>query len=298
THNRAAFLPRAVESARRAGTDLEIIVVDNASTDDTPQVCEKLKGVRYVRLGRNARAAGARNVGIRESRSAYIALLDDDDLRLPDSLDVQLSLLQSTPQAALVYGQALIGDAQDCLPTGDYYPDPCPTGDVFWQLLENNFIPVLSVVARKERLIEAGLFDESLTSTQDWDMWLRVTEKCEVIAVEEPVAIYRKWTLSSGQTSSDRALVYGNAALVQARGLALPRAMAASPRRREQVRRQFLNRMSDGLMYEAGAALAGKHLRAACADVGAALRLRPSRIAHPRALRSFFAGALRQVVRS
>ena len=243
THNRAALLPRTIESAWRAGTDLEVIVVDDASSDDTPQVCEKLNNIRYVRLEHNAGVAGARNAGIMASRSEYLAFLDDDDLRLPGSLDAQIRVLEANPQAALVYGRVLIGDVQNCIPTGECYPASCPTGDVFWSLLANNFIPMPSVVARKRHLIEAGLFDASLSRVRDWDMWLRVAEKFPIAAIEEPVAVYRKWNLASNQLSSDRASSYCGAALVQARALRLPRAMAAPRAKRQRVRRRFLNRM-------------------------------------------------------
>src|SRR5215831_553933 len=102
TYSRAALLPRAVESVLQAGTDLEVIVVDNASRDDTAQVCARLPDIRYLRLERNTGEGGARNVGITESRSEYVAFLDDDDLRLPGSLDKQLDVLEDNPQAALV----------------------------------------------------------------------------------------------------------------------------------------------------------------------------------------------------
>ena len=86
THNRPHLLPRAVESARAAGSDVEIIVVDDASTDQTATVCRNLEGIRHIRLERNQGVAGARNVGIFESSGKYVAFLDDDDLRLPGSL--------------------------------------------------------------------------------------------------------------------------------------------------------------------------------------------------------------------
>src|SRR5215831_17288461 len=109
THNRAKLLPRAVESVRQAGTDLEVIVVDNASADDTSQVCARLTDIRYIRLDRNTGEGGARNIGIRESQSDFVAFLDDDDLRLPGSLDKQMEVLVQAPEAALVYGPVLIG---------------------------------------------------------------------------------------------------------------------------------------------------------------------------------------------
>src|SRR5215510_11955204 len=89
THNRSQQLTRAVESARMSGSDVEVIVVDDASQDETASVCRGLEGIKYVRLDRNQGVAGARNVGILLSSADFIAFLDDDDLRLSGSLDTQ-----------------------------------------------------------------------------------------------------------------------------------------------------------------------------------------------------------------
>src|SRR5437667_11856284 len=95
TFCRPELLSSAVESAFRAGTNVEVIVVDDASVDETALVCREFKGIKYLRLSRNEGVAGARNAGIRASSADYIAFLDDDDLRLPGSLDMQVGLLAS-----------------------------------------------------------------------------------------------------------------------------------------------------------------------------------------------------------
>src|SRR5687768_1777372 len=110
THNRPSLLPRAVESARRAGSDVEIVVVDDASTDETAEVCASLEGIRYVRLERNQGVAGARNVGVLASTADFVAFLDDDDLRLPGSLDLQLKTLLDDPAVGFVCGPVLCAD--------------------------------------------------------------------------------------------------------------------------------------------------------------------------------------------
>ncbi len=147
TYNRAQFLQRAIQSALQAGPDPEVVVVDDCSTDETSELCAQLANIRYVRLSANQGLANARNVGIAESSSEFIAFLDDDDLRLPGSLDKQLDRMLADERIALCYGQALIGDARRQLPTGEIYPGQCPRGDVFWELLEHNFIPMPSMLA-------------------------------------------------------------------------------------------------------------------------------------------------------
>src|ERR1044071_9505084 len=104
-HSRPQLLPRAVESARAAGIDVEVIVIDDASMDETAGVCRALKGIKYLRVERNQRVAGARNIGLVASKGEYISFLDDDDMRLPGSLALQIELLARNPDAALVYGQ-------------------------------------------------------------------------------------------------------------------------------------------------------------------------------------------------
>jgi glycosyltransferase involved in cell wall biosynthesis len=280
TRNRAGLLPQAVQSAWQAGTDLEVIVVDNASVDDTRKVCASLPNIRYIRLDQNSGEGGARNVGIKESRSEYVAFLDDDDLRLPGSLDRQCEVLAENPQAALVYGPVLIGD-EDCRPTGERYPDSRPTGDVFWKLLAFNFIPLPSVVARKQPLIASGLFESGLKPARDYDLWLRVTEKFEVVAVDDPVAIYRRWTISGKQMSANLARQYSAGAAVQARGLRLGRAREASTATRRRIRGEYLRVVSDSLLYEAVVALRRDDVRVAVVNAATAVRFQPSRIARP-----------------
>src|SRR5256884_5242725 len=155
THRRPQLLPRAVESARAAGVDVEVIVVDDASTDETADVCRGLKGIKYLRVERNQHVAGARNIGLVASRGEYVSFLDDDDQRLPNSVDKQIETLERDPEAVLVYGQAIPED-----PSGAQhpaYPADCPQGDILWDLLSRNFIPCGSAVFRRTCLSQVGL---------------------------------------------------------------------------------------------------------------------------------------------
>ncbi len=143
TRNRSALLARAVGSARRAGSDVGVIVVDDASEDDTAKLCAAWANdriIRYVRASRRLGPGGARNVGLLSSTSPYISFLDDDDVRLPGSIDRQVAMLEAQPEAGMVYGQAQYGD-DDCEPVEGFYPEQCPQGDLFWELLRGKFIP-------------------------------------------------------------------------------------------------------------------------------------------------------------
>src|SRR5437764_699286 len=107
TFNRASFLAAAVESATAAASDAEVVLVDDGSTDNTPDVCRLLREIRYVRLPVNQGLSAARNAGIRLSSSEFVAFVDDDDLRLPGSINLQIQALRAAPDAALCYGRVL-----------------------------------------------------------------------------------------------------------------------------------------------------------------------------------------------
>lgn len=290
TYNRSQWLPHAIESAKNAASDPEVIVVDDCSTDDTPTLCTKLTGIRYLRLPANRGLSNARNVGIAASSSDFIAFLDDDDLRLPGSLDKQLRALAVDENIALCYGQALIGDARRQLPTGEIYPLTCPQGDIFWALLEDNIIPMPSVLVRKSSLVQAGGFNTDLKLTADWDMWLRLSEHFPVAAVAEPVAIYRKASAGSEQMCSNSAELCREAIRVQQSALNRQRARAASGKQRRHVQRKFRNRVYDILMTAATNSIHEGNTKSARASLFDALRYRPIKTLATGRLLSLFMG--------
>ncbi|HEY8224718.1 MAG TPA: glycosyltransferase family 2 protein [Pyrinomonadaceae bacterium] len=251
TYNRPHLLPRAVESALAAGTDVEVIVVDDASIDETAKVCAALQGIKYVRLAHNQGVAGARNAGILESSAEYLAFLDDDDIRLPGSLDLQLAALRDAPEAALIYAQALFGGATDGV-VQDRYPKSCVTGDIFWQLLPQNFMPVGSVVFRRSCLSSVGMLDRSIAGIDDWDLWLRIAALYPVAALDQPVVVWRRPSPTSDQGSAHAVeIVAISTRQFRRRWLKMPRVIEAPTRMRRRVSRQFSQNMASHLAYEA-----------------------------------------------
>ena len=251
THSRPHLLPRAVDSAQAAGTDVEVVVVDDASTDETAEVCRGLKDINYFRLAHNQGVAGARNVGVLASSAEYIAFLDDDDLRLPGSLELQLAILRNTPEAALVYGQALIGGATDRV-AHDRYPEGCPEGDVFWQLVTQNFIPCGSVLFRRSCLFSTGLLDRSIAGIDDWDLWVRVAALYPVVALDEPVVIWRRPAPDSDQSSARAVeMVALSTRQFRRHWMRMSRAAEVSPVVRRRAARQFSQNMASHLVTEA-----------------------------------------------
>ncbi len=273
THSRPQLLPRAIASAVAAGTDVEVVVVDDASTDETATVCRALKNITYVRLDQNHGVAGARNAGVLASSGEYIALLDDDDVRLPDTLDLQLARLRKTPQAALIYAQALFSSGTD-RGGRDCYPQHCASGDLFWQLLAQNFIPSGSVVFRRSCLSSAGMFERSIAGIDDWDLWIRLAALYPMIALEQPVVTWRRPSPGSDQKSA-RAVEMVSLATRQFREhwLKLPRVIDAPSRLRQNASREFSQNMASHLVWEAGRSLSYGQVMGAHRCLFAALHL-------------------------
>jgi glycosyltransferase involved in cell wall biosynthesis len=281
THDRPHLLPRAVESARAAGTDVEIIVVDDASIDETALVCRELAGIKYIRLERNQGVAGARNIGILASSSEFIAFLDDDDLRLPGSLDMQTETLAANPGVGFVCGAMLIAD-QDYRLTGEISSPRHASGDVFWQLLELDFpVMPLCVVIRKDCFLRVGLLNRRLRGIDDWDILVRIAELYPVMIMEQPVGIYRRPTPLSGQGSSAQASQLSDAVHHQLQLFRLPRVMSAPKLRRRGTRRRSVSRVADTLLWNAAGRLPERAFGFAAANIFTALRLNPLRALRP-----------------
>jgi glycosyltransferase involved in cell wall biosynthesis len=285
THARPHLLPRALNSAHAAGTNVEVIVVDDASTDETAEVCRDLGDIKYIRLDRNQGVAGARNIGLLHSEGEYITFLDDDDLRLPGSLDAQAAALDANPEVGFVCGAMIMAD-QNYQATGEVIGPRQSSGDVFWDILEFDFpIMGLSALIRKECFLNAGLLKRRLGGIDDWDIFVRIAELYPVITNQTPVGIYRQPTPNSGQGSSARAAQLRSVARHQQRLLKLPRAMAAPPGKRRMIRRRTINRIADTLLWNAARLLPYGELRQVCANISVALQLNPLRAVRPGAYR-------------
>ena len=275
THNRPHLLPRAIASARTAGRDVEIVVVDDASSDETARVCQEIENIRYVRVEHNQQVAGARNIGLVASHGQFITFLDDDDFRLPGSLDKQVELLERNPTAALVYGQVTPASINDECAAA--FPATCPQGDIFWELLTRNLIPCGSAVFRRSCLERVGLLDDSIPRIDDWDLWLRLTELFPVVSLCAPVMIWRQATADSKQGSSNTVDVI-NLSLThfRARCLQMVRMKNASHRQRRQAWRRFSFNFAEHLAWETFRRLRAGQLKRAFVSARLLLRLHPA----------------------
>ena len=274
THNRPQLLHRAVASAHAAGSNLEVVVVDDASTDDTASVCRQLSNINYVRLDRNQGVAGARNVGILSSTGDYLTFLDDDDVRLPGSLGEQVRLLESDSNIGLVYGQAIVAN-EDGEPTDKSYPARCATGKVFWELVQQNFIPCGSALFRRACVLKLGMLDERLPGIDDWDFWIRIAELYDVAAVDHPVMIWRRSHPTSDQGTSDAVRIVKLATRQFPIWMKLPTASRGTAIQRRQAWKNFSQNLASHLVWDAGRAFSSTGRRRAAEDILLAMRFHP-----------------------
>jgi glycosyltransferase involved in cell wall biosynthesis len=191
THNRAALLQRALDSVFSqwglgVEFDLDVIIVDDGSTDSTAAVVAEFSQVRCLRLSSQRGASAARNAGIKTSRGAFICFLDDDDVWLPGRLRLQLPVLQRHPKAGAVYSQVLNTDSGKAYPSSSR----AVSGQIFEALLAGNFMCVHSVLVRKEALDETGYFDEELSTYEDWDLWFRLSLRFPFVFAPGLVGVY------------------------------------------------------------------------------------------------------------
>jgi hypothetical protein len=150
-------------------------------------------------------------------------------------------------------------------------------GDVFWELLERNFIPCGSVLFRKSCVQRIGLLDKNVAGIDDWDLWVRMAELYPVAAVERPVIIWRQSTADSGQGSSRSADLIAHAVrLLRRSWLALPRARSAPAERRRLSWRRFSDNLSEHVMWETTVALIRGDWGLARKGLAVALSLHPS----------------------
>lgn len=212
SYNCGLFVSDAIESVLVSNVDFyELIIVDDGSTDNTKELLIPyfLDGrIKYL-FQKNKGLSGARNTGINEAKGDFLVFLDADDLISPVKLEVQSKYLKDHPEVDIVYSNSqwfVENDFNDTRPV----QFPIYEGDVLGQLIYGNFMHVNSVMVRKDKVIESGLFDESLRELEDWDLWLRmVLSGCKVgftLGILSKVRI-RKGSMTSNQNKMDLTMV-------------------------------------------------------------------------------------------
>lgn len=207
TYQRPHLVSQTIESViAQTYTDYEIIVVNDGSLDNTKEVLDQFEDKITVIHQQNRGVSAARNAGIHAASGRYIAFLDDDDLWLPHKLEKQIACLESNPNIGLVYSDMFCFNEYGTLPATWSQGNPTPPAPQCWLLFVRNFIPTPSVVVRKECLDKVGLFDETLVTCEDYDLWLRILAKFPIHFLNEPLVRYRI-SANSLQKNEERQLV-------------------------------------------------------------------------------------------
>ncbi|WP_428909677.1 glycosyltransferase family 2 protein [Niallia sp. Krafla_26] len=190
TFNRAHLLPKAVNSVLEQTLEpLEIIIVDDLSTDNTREVVQSFNNdkIKYVVNKRTKGANGARNTGILLAKGDYIAFQDSDDIWLPTKLETQIKYIEDHPDVDMVFCSLKINNILDNI--SRVVPKRKVKSDEIKGLLERgNFISTQTILLKK-KVAEGNLFDESLMRFQDWDFVIRVSKKHTIHHLNQVLAL-------------------------------------------------------------------------------------------------------------
>lgn len=191
THNRAQMLREALNSVfaqegRGKLFELEVIVIDDASSDETGTIVRQFPLVRYLRFETNRGPAAARNAGIKSTTGGYVAFLDDDDLWLPNRLMAEVPILEKQTDIGVIYGHGLVKDLRGNIVL---WPPSGPSGRVFEEFLTrtDDFINIDTLLVRRDVINRAGEFDETVETMEHYEFALRLAYHCQWHFVEGPV---------------------------------------------------------------------------------------------------------------
>jgi len=175
-YNAEKYIKRALESAlAQTYKNIEIIVIDDGSTDKTAEIVKNYKDPRIIYLFQKNQGQGsARNNGIKKSQGEYITFLDADDYYFPQKVEKQVRFLENYPNYQAVYCNALHFYSDN--PTvffkkkGNFH-----SGDIFKDLLQSSYINPNTIMVSRKVLDKVGLFNENRYYPEDWELWLKIS---------------------------------------------------------------------------------------------------------------------------
>lgn len=187
-YNHGQYLAESIGSVQAQDYGaVEILVVDDGSTDNTRQEAQKFPGVKYIYQS-NQGLSAARNTGIQHSKGDLLIFLDADDWLLPGAISTNLRYLQANPGAAFVSGahQKVFVDTQQVK------EESCEiTQNHYTHLLQGNYIGMHATVMYRRQVFSEFAYDTSLRSCEDYDLYLKIARKHPVVHHTEKIAAYR-----------------------------------------------------------------------------------------------------------
>ena len=208
THNRKNLLIKAIDSVlNQTYKNLECIVVDDASSDDT---YDAIKGyidnaiITYIRINEEETKGGnyARNLGVLASSGDYIAFLDDDDEWMPTKIEKQLMVSKTTGARFVYCGRMYTYDGKKAITRDDIMNiQKFPEGDLSFESIIRTITVTSTMLIEKQVLIDSGLFDENLSAWQDYELAIRVLQNTCAALVRENLVLYRQATKDKNKIS-------------------------------------------------------------------------------------------------
>ncbi len=202
-YNAAGTIREALASVEVQGrADLEVIVVDDASRDETPRILRDevagRAGYIVLPLARNGGPAGARNAGVARARGTWIAFLDGDDAWMPGRMALQLALAGKHPDVALWCGGTVPLMPNVSVPA--VIAPPTMRDLPLKEFVYHNAVATSTVLVRRAALAAVGGFDEQFVGPEDYDLWMRLARAHRLVRIEQPLSRYR---LVPGSLSMD-----------------------------------------------------------------------------------------------
>ncbi|MCX9085637.1 MAG: glycosyltransferase [Candidatus Methanoperedens sp.] len=211
TYDRANLVGRSIQSVlNQTYRDLELIIVDDASKDNTEDVIKSFNDerIKYIRHEKNKGGSAARNTGINLAKGGFLAFLDSDDEWFPEKLEKQMNVFQNAlSNVGVVYtGYYWIGNNVKTYTPPDRIIQK--DGNIQEALLKENFITTSAALVKKECFEKLGSFDEKFPALQDWELFIRFSKYYCFRCIDEPLVrlYYQSTSISSDHKARTRAL--------------------------------------------------------------------------------------------
>lgn len=201
-YNSAGTIREAILSAMsQSHENIELIIVDDGSTDETSSICQRYaegdKRIKLVSQGRRG-VSTARNTGVKAAKGEFIAFFDSDDLWEREKIELQLDVARNHSDAVVLTELIRFsGDRDSRRFFGIASPPPYVSKDQYIRTVLNlnnrDMVSLTTALLRKSHLEAAGLYDEKLRTSEDWDLWIRLAFRCQFMNIDKPLYFYRKY---------------------------------------------------------------------------------------------------------